>query len=199
MKRILAVVPVLALMLVAGSASAAPITVNFGALGTNSVDIMALNNPSGQTLDGVNFLYEASVDTDFAFMDQNGVLGTTGGGLILGFDAPVAALWLDFFDLGLTAASDEFGLLAVFDNGEDMQLVGTFDPLSGAQFGQLAHVANSPFQSVSLYFPLQASLFSIDAVSYELAPTTAPVPEPATLLLTASGFLALARFTRRRR
>lgn len=209
MKQALVIISLLALIFTAGSAMAAPVTVDFSTLGTNSVDITTASNPAGYTLNGVTFRYDdfgSGVDT--AQIDAAGGHGSTAGGLILDFDTPVTALNFDFSLLGAPGSVSDALDIAFKNAGNDagsLQVSAAFTPrnvsnpaLGGDALGKLGYTG-AAFDQAFVYFSTDAARFDLTNASYDCA-TTQPVPEPSTIAFLATGLLGLGglRFRGRR-
>lgn len=195
MKRVFIAMALLAQAVVAEAAPAAPVTVDFGALGINSVDITTTSNPSGLTLNGVTFRYDDfGSGVDFAIADMAGIFGTTGGSLIFDFSAPATALNFDFSLLGdssntadalyvdLTNAGSTVSdlLLPVVSNGFDA-------------YGALAY-SGGAFDRAQMIFSTDGPIFTVANVSYDSVRTH--VPEPGTFALAAYGLFSLGIWRR---
>ena len=212
MKRILVVAALLIQLVAAGAALAQWVPVDFSGIATTDITIQN-NLPGwpGFTLNGVTFSYDNLTNTstaDFASVDTTGIFGTTFGALIFDFSAPVTGLQFNFALFG-TSTSDNSGALdAILKLGgndvTDFLVPAAFvpyDPLNpsggGDAFGSFSY-GGAAFNQISMFFSLDAPVFTVDTISYEPAP--ASVPEPATLLLLAAGLLGLGgsrRFMRK--
>lgn len=197
-------------VIMAGAALAVPVTVDFSVLGPPSndppltVDITTAVNPAGLTLNGVRLSYDDfGSGVDFTFLDEAGVFGTTGGGLIFDFDTPATGLNADV--LLLDAVSDESTLddamIAVFFmDGVFLDFASVAadflaydpanDPTLGFAIASLAY-AGLAFDHVEMFMSIDAPFFAASNINYEPVPDAAPVPEPATFVLSAFGLMGL--------
>ena len=221
MKKRIVVILFVAQLLSTGVAMAMPLSVDFSVLGlpTNdpplTVDITTAINPAGITMNGVTFRYDDfGSGVDYAFIDEIGLFGSTGGALALDFSTPSTALTLNFELLDALSASGDGSqipdaLVALFfSNGvfqDSTSLVADFfaydketDPTVGSATGLLDYQGLA-FDQTVMYFSPDTPYFTVSKVSYTPATSTAPVPEPATFCLLASGLIGLAGRQLRRR
>ena len=204
-----------ALLMFAGSALAAPITVDFTALGDNTVDITAQNTPAGITLNGVNMQFDTYGDTrDFASADRLGIYGVSHNGPInLSFNTGIAGtvgtsvrgLSLDFSLEGVTGpVPDDNGsaLMAYVSTadgsvGDTAIVSGIYTPYDaaipglGSVTGHLVYDGIA-FDQATIWFAFPTDgydipLFTVSNISYDV------VPEPATMSLLAIGGIAMLR------
>lgn len=198
MKRLLVIMAVLAQIVVAGAAFAAPVTVDFSTIAVDPpgfFDITTGGTPGSYTLDGITFSYdnfESVLDT--ATIYELGVFGSTGGSLMFDFASPATALRFDF---SLPGVFDPvLGALQVITfsmDGIDLGYSVSADATGLSSFGETAGVldfANGPFNKAQMFFTTDVLTFSIDSLSYE--PAVAAVPEPGMLMLLAAGLFGLA-------
>ncbi|MEI7436081.1 MAG: hypothetical protein WCL16_04655 [bacterium] len=183
---------------------ATPVSVDFSVLGSNTVDITTVLNPSGYTIGDVTFRYDdLGSGVDFASVDQYGILGTTFGSLLFDFNTPVTSLKFDFSVLNVTGQVSN-GLFISFLSGgvevSNLLVAATnfvpYDPvnptLGGDALGSLAF-NGIPFDQVAMYFSLDGPYFDVANIVYELE----PMPQLAiaevnrngqqVLMLTATG------------
>ena len=168
--------------LLASSAAAQTITVDFSGL-TGTTDITF---PASITLDGVT-LTDVGAS---ASVDSSGVFGIPNNGILqMTFSAPITQLSFNYSDVSSTqTGSVNDALTAIFSNGAFR------GPIAGLLNQTLSFTyQGSPFDMANLLFALEADSFTVDTISYTLA------PEPASLLVLASGLLGLAVLHRRSR
>jgi hypothetical protein len=214
MKKFLLIAALLAQVVITGSTFAANVSVDFSVLGMNTIDITLQNNPTGLTLNGLNFGYDNYGSlTDFASADSIGIYGTTYGPLIYNFSTPAMGLRFDFSLLGVPndTKSDfmTYALVAIYSNNGSFTdsritpaIYTPYDPndltQGGYEIGSLNY-SGTVFNQAVLYFystgptdPLTGlPLFTVSNISYD---TAAPVPIPVTIVLLGSGLLGLAGF-----
>lgn len=205
MKVLIIMVSLLTQVALAGTALALPVSVNFGNL-IESKDI-TIPNPS-VTVNGIEMTYDEFINgTGFAVVDSAGIYGTTGGTLLFNFiTAPATSLEMNYSLLDAVtdpqSARISDGLTALFFGGgnylghvstpADFFAYDPMDPTFGWAFGTLSF-SGPMFDQVAMLFSPDASLFTIDSVTYE------PVPEPATFILLAVGLLGIGVWQYRKR
>lgn len=185
---------IISLVIIPLSALAIPIHLDFG---TSTLDI----TNQTQTIDSIDFSYTPeNLGSEFAFINplvppfgpMTGISGNTGasGNSHLDIDftaAPLTQLQylLITFDLpGLTIYDGSEIYIIFYSGGGYSEEYGMSltDPATG---GTLAHYTTSPFDAVSIYFTMDAPIFQITDIAYDM------VPEPGTIILFASGVLGL--------
>jgi hypothetical protein len=206
----------LAQFVLAGSAWAAPVTVDFSVL-ASTVDITVQNNPAPLTLNGVNIQFDNyGISTDYASADSMGIYGhSENGPVVLNFNngfpdtvgLPVRKLSLDFSLESVTGPvpddSGGFGLLAYVSTadgsvGDSVTLSGTYAPYDpnvpdlGSVTGHLEYEGGIAFDQATIWFAFPSlnydiPLFTVSNIVYDT------VPEPATMSLLALGGLAMLR------
>lgn len=170
MKRmiLIAMIAAFSFALFAATKPASAVTVDFSALAANTMDITT----SSYTLGGVMFSYDGSEPSDFASMNSNGVLGTTGGNLNFIFGTPTTRLSFDFSLLNVQEANAPLlDSVILFDDGDPVAVETSSFILTndlsrlGVASGHFVYNGGSFNQAVT-YFSLHATLFSISNVSY---------------------------------
>ena len=216
MKKYIVVSLFLAQVLLTGAAMA--MSVDFSVLGPPAndppltVDITTASNPAGFTLSGVTFRYDDfGSGVDFSFIDENGLFGTTGGMLALDFSTPATGLTLNFALLDAISSSGDGSQMPdsmvalFFSNGvfqDSTSIAADFlaydmgiDPTLGLATGLLNYQGRA-FDQAVMYLSPDAPFFTVSDVTT----ATAPVPEPATSVLMATGLIfGLAGWQRHRR
>ena len=146
--------------------------------------------PNGSTIGGISYSSSAgNATTSSAFLASSGsqTLGRTPGGffapgdsMTFGFDTPLRAFGIDVNAFG----SDAGAFSATTDTGETVFSV--FNPFPGFSTGHFIGFSTGlPFSSVTISSP--------DGLPYTLDTLrSAPVPEPASMLLLAGGLAGLA-------
>lgn len=179
MKRILAVIAVLALVWFAGGATANADTITWPASGFTGI-----TSPDSLTLGGIKFWYDNFGDgTQSAYVSSNGVQGTTGGALYLDFAIPATSLDFSFLLHSFNPAGDLSSVVtAIFSNNEIAWAPGAFasEDVSG-----LFSYTGPAFSQAAIYFSVDAPNFLLSNVSYT------PAPLPGAFLLLTSGMAAL--------
>jgi len=211
----LLMIGLLAQFVLAGSALAAPVTVDFSVL-ASTVDITVQNNPAPLTLNGVNIQFDNyDIATDFASADSLGIYGhSTNGPVVLNFNngipdtvgTSVRMLSLDFSLESVTGpvpVDSGFALLAYVSTadgsvGDNVTLSGTYAPYDpnvpdlGSVTGHLAYEGGIAFDQATIWFAFPSAnydipLFTVSNIVYDTA------PEPATMSLLALGGVAMLR------
>ena len=202
---------ILALLLVAGTAVAATITVDFSGLSTTTditfqgdalnpdLNSVHLNGPNGVRIQYVAAAYDTGtgLPIDTASADNTGVFGSPLGALVLIFDNPAVGLsfdysvdpFLDAEQLPLPVCVGGNCVDLIFNPGNI--LASSLDPLATFTYGSLAGPAASPFSAVTIFFASDAANFNMSNIKFD---STAPdtVPEPGTFVLIGSCLLGLA-------
>ena len=203
MRAFVVVTVAVALLVTAGVAMAAPVTVNFGVLGTNTLDITA---PNSLNLNGVTFMYDnfGSVD-DFASADATGIYGTTYGGLLFNFDAPATSLDFNFSLLSAPGPSPDDLVVLLTNAGADVAVLpvatnvfNLYDPNDPSQGGDALgkfSYNGARFDQAVLFFATDAPIFTVDSVKY----TPAAVPEPSSIVAALALLVGVGGTLRRRR
>lgn len=183
MKQEIMVIAYLGLFTARGSVSAAPVTVDFGAL-TNEVDITIDASFDGYPIDGVRFIYDNfGLEEKFAHIDSFGIHGSIGGILIFNFETPAAQLNFDFSmsEVESSAVPLLEGLYVILYHRQaevanlpvatDAFAPYPDDPLYGDASGHFVYSGDA-FDQAILYFA-SGGAFSVTNVVYE------PVPPPS--------------------
>lgn len=195
MKRTLLVL-IAALLLAAPMASAGPIlTVHGTGTWDGSVLWLTVDGITGLTQMGEGVALDAdgvaagivdSGTSTIAF--GGGVLDGSVGASPITLDFSENFAWiLGFFDFLTTTTASDGSITSFFGAGSDQKDLGfvTLLGLPGAPDGW--------------YGTFNATLLDADTGLYEYTYDNVPVPEPASLLLLATGVVGLGRFARRRR
>ena len=200
MNRIIVLIVLLAQIVMAGTALAVPVNLDF-----TSAPGVDVTTSSPFSLNGVTISYDDyGSGLDFANVGSSGIIGSMGGVLIFDFNTSATALNIGFSLLDAVSNTPQLSdALTVVFYGKGNFLDSTTapadffaydsnaDPTLGFASGILAY-SGTVFDHAELYFSSEALYFTVDNVSYE------PVPEPGTIVLLAVGLFGLGiwRFKR---